>query len=50
MPEEKKLSGTKQNMTSFSPLADLTPMSKNQVMDLAMKQGAGRRPAGWKIP
>ena len=39
MPEEKKLSGTKQNMTSFSPLADLTPMSKNQVMDLAMDLG-----------
>ena len=39
MPEEKKLSGTKQNMTSFSPLADLTPMTKNQVMDLAMDLG-----------
>ena len=39
MPEEKKLSGTKQNITSFSPLADLAPMTKNQVMDLAMDLG-----------
>ena len=39
MTEEKSLSGTKQNISSFSPLADLVPMTKNQVMDLAMDMG-----------
>ena len=39
MTEEKLLGGTKQNITSFSPLADLAPMTKNQVMDLAMDLG-----------
>ena len=39
MTEEKSLGGTKQNITTFSPLADLAPMTKNQVMDIAMDLG-----------
>ena len=47
MTEEKLLGGTKQNITSFSPLADLAPMTKNQVMDIAMDLGKiGDQPGG----
>ena len=39
MPEEKALNGTKQNTEPASPLSGLAPMTKNQVMDIAMDLG-----------
>ena len=39
MSAEKKINVAKQNMEILSPLPGLSPMTKNQVMDLAMDMG-----------